>query len=110
MESKQEENKKYKGKGTCFNCGKSGHYKTECPMNKKDKEKAPPKKFNKQRRAYIAWENNSESSSNEGLSDSDEIANLCLMTHINNQPCHKKRINENKVRQAYYSNFNSLSF
>ncbi|KAI5383033.1 hypothetical protein KIW84_070437 [Lathyrus oleraceus] len=80
--SKQEENKKDKAKGSCFNCGKVGHYKSDCPQLKKDKGKAPPKKYNKQRRAYIAWESDSESSSDESSSDSDETTNLCLMAHI----------------------------
>ena len=109
-EPRQEENKKYRGKGPCFNCGKTGHYKPDCPMMKKDKGKAPPKKFNKQRRAYIAWESDSDSSSGESSSDSDETANLCLMAHIKNQSNHKKKNNDKKVRQAYYSNFSSMSF
>jgi hypothetical protein len=79
-------------------------------VNKKDKEKAPPEKFNKQRRAYIAWEGDSESSSDEGSSDSDETANICLMTHIKKQSSHRKKNQENKVRKAYYNNFDSLPF
>ncbi|XP_058766926.1 uncharacterized protein LOC131640543 [Vicia villosa] len=107
--SKQEESKKYRGKGSCFNCGKSGHYKTECPKIKK--EKGPvSKKSNKQRRAYIAWESDSESSTDEDSSDDDESANLCLMAHDYNQPHHKKKSDQKKVRQAYYNNFNSLTF
>ncbi|XP_050889936.1 uncharacterized protein LOC127095266 [Lathyrus oleraceus] len=51
-------------------------YKPDCPQLKKDKGKAPPKKYNKQRRAYITWESDSESSSDESSSDSDKTANL----------------------------------
>jgi len=46
---------------TCFGCGKHGHIKAECPnQNHKDKA-AEKKKFSrssKERRAYIAWDEN----------------------------------------------------
>ena len=82
-EPRQEENKNQRGKRPCYNCGKVGHYKPDCLKMKKDKGKAPPKKFNKQR-AYTAWESNSDSSNDDSSSDSDETAYLCLMAHTKN--------------------------
>ncbi|XP_050881487.1 uncharacterized protein LOC127084983 isoform X3 [Lathyrus oleraceus] len=79
-------------------------------MKYKDKGKSPPKGYNKQRRTYIAWESNSDSSSTQSSSDSDETANLCLMAHTKNVSYHKKKINDKKVKQAYYNNFSSMSF
>ncbi|XP_050881488.1 uncharacterized protein LOC127084983 isoform X4 [Lathyrus oleraceus] len=65
-------------------------------MKYKDKGKSPPKGYNKQRRTYIAWESNSDSSSTQSSSDSDETANLCLMAHTKNVSYHKKKINDKK--------------
>jgi len=64
---------------TCFGYGKQGHIKMDCP-NQTLKEKALEKKYGKnkkQRKAYIAWENNDTSSSSS--SDKEEEANLCMM-------------------------------
>jgi hypothetical protein len=79
-------------------------------MKYKDQRKASPKGYNKQRRAYIAWESDSDSSSTQSSSDSDETANLCLMAHTKNLSYHKKKINDKKVKQAYYNNFSSMTF
>ncbi|XP_050890376.1 uncharacterized protein LOC127095777 [Lathyrus oleraceus] len=54
---------------------------TNCAQLKKDKSKGQYKKSSKPRRAYIAWENDSESSS-----ERDEAVNFCLMDHH-----HKKK-------------------
>jgi len=56
----------------------SCHIKIEC-LNQIHKEKASEKKYgkNKQRRAYIAWEDNDTSSSFS--SDKEEEANLYMM-------------------------------
>jgi len=63
----------------CFGCGKQGHMKVECPSIA-TKDRAPEKKNNKSgetRCAYIAWEDNTTSSS---CSSEDEIeANTCMM-------------------------------
>ena len=61
---------------TCFECGKPGHIKMECPLLKKKVENKN-KKEKKGKRAYIAWEENDMESSS---SSDEEVANLCLMT------------------------------
>lgn len=77
--SRQDENKKKKSKGSSYIYGRAGHYKPNCPLLKKDKEKGQQKKSRNPRRAYIALESDSESS-NEGISsESDEMANVCFM-------------------------------
>nr|KYP34086.1 Copia protein [Cajanus cajan] len=46
----------------CFECGKPGHIKAECPnFLKKQQEEKKVKKNGKGKRAYIAWEDNDSS-------------------------------------------------
>ncbi|XP_052116680.1 uncharacterized protein LOC127746708 [Arachis duranensis] len=55
----------------CYECEEVGHIKPNCPkLQKEDKNK----KFKKKEKAYISWENEDESDS-----DDNEVANLCLM-------------------------------
>ena len=61
---------------TCYECGKQGHIKPDCPQLPK-KSGSKSKKENKYKKAYVAWEDNEISSSSN--SDSDESANLALM-------------------------------
>jgi len=66
---------------SCYNCGKQGHIKIECPNINQGKEKSiDSKKENKpkERHAYIAWEDNDDST-NSSSHDESEEANLCLM-------------------------------
>ena len=61
---------------TCYECGKQGRITPDCPnLSKKNGFKG--KKEFKNKRAYVAWEDNEISSSSD--SDSDESANLALM-------------------------------
>lgn len=51
----REEGKTNKSKGSCYNYGKAVHYKTDCPLLKKDKGRDKRhKKSSNFRRAYIA--------------------------------------------------------
>jgi len=67
---------------TCYNCGKQGHIKIECPNANKENEKSVDRKKEKKpkkKRAYIAWEDNDDSTTSSSSQDESEEANLCLM-------------------------------
>jgi len=67
---------------TCYNCGKKRHIKIECLNANKEKEKSVDRKKEKkpkERRAYIAWEDNDDSTTSSSSQDESEEANLCLM-------------------------------
>lgn len=51
--SMEYENKKENSKGSCYNCGRVGHYRLDCPLLMKDKGKDQQNKSSKFRRAYI---------------------------------------------------------
>lgn len=57
---------------TCYECGKQGHIKPDCPQLPK-KSGFKSKNENKYKKAYVAWEDNEISSSSN--SDSEESAN-----------------------------------
>ncbi|VFQ77255.1 unnamed protein product [Cuscuta campestris] len=56
----------------CYGCGEIGHIKPMCPKLKNEKDKRAPKN----QRAYISWENDGSGSED---SETEEVANLCLM-------------------------------
>jgi len=72
------ENNKEENGPSCFGCGKVGHLRSECPELIKSKGKTSSSDKSKGRRAYIAWEEDEESST-KCDSESDEIAQLCFM-------------------------------
>ena len=53
----------------CFGCKKFGHFRSECPLEKKE--------IKKKKKAYVAIWDDSDSSSDE--ESQDEKANICLM-------------------------------
>lgn len=64
-----------KSKVNCFGCNKPGHYKSECPLEKRNKPQF-------QKRSLLAtWDD--ADNSNEGIED--EEANLCLMAKDNTE-------------------------
>jgi len=70
---------------TCYSFGKQGHMKADCP-NLANKEKSIEKKnykAGKGRKVYIAWEDNTSSSSSSSHEDIE--ANLCFMTGKNSE-------------------------
>lgn len=65
---------------TCYECGKQGHIKMECP-NFTKKSGFKSRKETKSKKAYIAWDDNEVSSSFD--SESEEYANLTLIASHN---------------------------
>ncbi|MED6203122.1 hypothetical protein PIB30_112525, partial [Stylosanthes scabra] len=67
--------KKQNKPSKCFECGKIGHIKPNCPNLQKGEKY---KKLKKKQKAYMSWKNEDDSSTD---SDSDEVANICLMAN-----------------------------
>jgi len=62
----------------CYECKKSGHFKSECPNLEKSKDKKK-KLFKSIKKSLMStWEELDNSSSNE---DTEEEANMCLMAY-----------------------------
>ncbi|WJX13358.1 hypothetical protein P8452_03754 [Trifolium repens] len=109
---RRNEDARYSKKGACYECGKIGHFKPDCPKLKR-KEKGSPtfKKGSKDKgkKAYVAWESgssSSHSSSSSSSSDEDEMANVCFTSHH-----HKKKDKApKKVNQNPSSSYTSLEY
>ncbi|CAJ2638078.1 unnamed protein product [Trifolium pratense] len=70
---------------TCYECGKQGHIKTDCPKRAK-KSSSKRRKESKPKRVYIAWDDNEVSSSFD--SETEEYAKLALMaSHHSDDEC-----------------------
>jgi len=61
-----------KSQVTCYGCNKQGHYKNECPLNKKSQKKPPYSK------SMFTWDDLEEPK------EEDIEANLCLMANSEN--------------------------
>ena len=92
-----------RAKDIVYECGKSGHYRPDCPSLAKKKEKGQRNNSRNSRQAYVAWNSDNDVSSNESSSESDEEANYCFME--NHRQGKKKDVSHSK-----YSNVAKLSF
>jgi len=88
---------------TCFGCGKLGNIKVDCPNNL-SKDKSMNKKSYKNicKIAYISWEDNDMSSSND-TSPESEKANLCFT--VNNEGSSSDSVS---ICSADYENYDQL--
>lgn len=73
-------------------------------MMKKDKEKGHHKKSSKCKRAYVDWESDSNSSSDESLISSVELAKLCFMTNKKN----KKNVSHSNLEYTNELSYSQL--
>ncbi|KOM26285.1 hypothetical protein LR48_Vigan247s000300 [Vigna angularis] len=69
----------------CYECGKEGHIKPECPnlkVKQRTSRRFPQDKSRKQKTAYIAWENSYTDSSSHEDCDREEESNICFMAGL----------------------------
>ncbi|XP_027186150.1 uncharacterized protein [Cicer arietinum] len=93
---------------TCYECGKTGHIRSEWyklqnknkPVKTKGKDQQPSSK-----RAYIAWNDNDEDSSDDS---EDEEANLCLMANTDSESDNEVSTTSNPSYDELHDAFNEL--
>ena len=76
----------------CYECKKSGHIKSECPILKKAN-----KRFKNKSKAMVATWSDSDDSSDDD--DVEEVVNLCLMAFEDNKE--EEDNEENEVSGSY---------
>ena len=92
---------------TCFECGKQGHIKSECPIYlRKHVGEKKAKKDRKQKKAYIVWEDSASTTSNS--SSEEEIANICLMSKSMNDPSSSEETKVNPDYEELLEAFNEM--
>ncbi|KAK2435416.1 gag-protease polyprotein [Trifolium repens] len=104
------EDDRHSKKEACYECGKVGHFKPDCPkLKRKEKESPSFKKGSKDKgkKAYVAWESSSSSSSSLSSSSSsgeDVLANVCLTSYD------RKKLAPKKVNQNPSSSYTLLEY
>ncbi|KAL5191425.1 hypothetical protein HKD37_04G010705 [Glycine soja] len=92
---------------TCSECGKQGHIKFECPIYlRKQVSEKKGKNDRKQKKAYIAWEDNASTSSNS--SSDEEVANVCLMAKSMNDSSTMEETKVNSEFEEVLEAFNEM--
>jgi len=91
---------------TCFECGKQGHIKSECPIYLRKHVGEKKVKDTKQKKAFIAWEDTASITSDS--SSDEEIANACLMAKSMNDPSTSEEIEANPDFEELLEAFNEI--
>ncbi|GAV79677.1 zf-CCHC domain-containing protein/UBN2 domain-containing protein [Cephalotus follicularis] len=74
----QDEESIKKEEPTCYECKKSGHFKSECPNLKKKAQFKKKNEYSKKKKAMVATWDDSDPSSSEEESD-EEVTNIAFM-------------------------------
>ncbi|XP_004500178.1 uncharacterized protein [Cicer arietinum] len=92
---------------TCYECGKTGHIRSECYklQNKSKAVKTKGKDPQPSKRAYVAWNDNDEDSSDDS---EDEEANLCLMANTDSESDSEVSTTSNPSYDELHDAFNEL--
>ena len=104
MQNYKQNDSSNSSKFSCYNCGKQGHIKIECPNVNKEKEKVDDRekeKKGKERRAYIAWEDNDDSTSTSSQEGSEEL-NLGLIAGYESSSSSQVSSLSSKDKNEYY--------
>ena len=89
-------------KFSCYNCGRQVHIKIECSnVNKEKVDDRKKEKKAKERCAYIAWEDNDDSTSTSSQEGSEK-ANLCLMAGYESSSSRQVSSLSSKDKNDYY--------
>ena len=95
------QSKKQERSPICYECGKTGHIKPDCPvlkMKQKPEEKSEANKHKKKRKAY----NSDSSSSSESDRSIEEETNLCLMAGTSSSKSSVSSFNSNDDENNYF--------
>jgi len=91
---------------TCFECGKHGHIKSKYSIYLRKHGEKRSKNDIKQKKAYIAWEDNASTTSDS--SSDEEIANVCLMEKSMNDLSTSEEVEVNSDFEELVEAFNEM--
>ncbi|XP_027933253.1 uncharacterized protein LOC114188805 [Vigna unguiculata] len=97
---------------TCYECGKSGHIKPECPIlkikKKLEEKNEATSKSKRVKKAYIAWEDNDSSTSSDSSESNEEETNLCLMADTKSSDSSVSDLDLESIDESYETRFYQL--
>ncbi|GAV80235.1 zf-CCHC domain-containing protein/UBN2 domain-containing protein, partial [Cephalotus follicularis] len=99
----QDEESSKKEEPTCYECKKSGHFKSECPNLKNKAQFKKKNEYSKMKTAMIATWDDSDPSSSEEESD-EEVANIAFM-EIEEEEEDEVKFSFDELQDAYENLF-----
>ena len=106
MEHNPDNNNNNNNNYSCFECGKQGHNKSECPIYHRKHGEKKGKKDRKQKKACIVWEDSASTTFDS--SSYEEIAKVCLMAKSMNDPSTNEETEVNPDFEELLEAFNEM--